>query len=197
MLAEDLIALITHVVQGPVSLFGTSGGAVTVMEVLARAPHLVAQAVVHEPPLLRLLVDAPGLERAAAEVFEVAGRDPQTALERWLDLTGAGQSTGPGETPVAPGGLPPLPEEELDKSRYFLGRMAGPTVFYEPDMDALNEHPPVVYAGSQSRGQLARRASEALAARLGATLREMPGNHLAASTHSALVAGEVASALLP
>lgn len=196
VLAEDLIALVTHVAQGPVAMFGTSGGGVTVMELLAQAPHLVARAIVHEPPLARLL-DDPDLERDAAMIFERAGLDPQTAFEQWLDLTGAGQSTGPGETPVASGALPPLPEAELDKNRYFLGRMAGPTVFYEPDMDALTDHAPTIYAGRQSHGQLARRTSEALATRLGATVRDMPGNHLAASTHPDHVAEELAQALLP
>lgn len=196
VLAEDLLALAEHLAGGPVAIFGSNGGAVTVLEALARAPHLVARAAVHEPPLVKLL-NEPDLERDVAAVFEVASQDPQAALQRWLDLTGAGQTTNPGDSPVPAGTLPALSEDELDKNRYFLGRMAGPTVFYEPDMDALVEHPPMVYAGSQSHGQFARRTSEALAARIGIKLQEMPVNHLAATAQAVQVAEHLAAGLQP
>ena len=77
--------------------------------------------------------------------------------------------------------LPELPVEELDKNRYFLGRMAGPTVFYVPDIEAIHRVPVTLCAGSLSHHQMARRATQALAELLELPLIDMPGNHLGAS----------------
>jgi pimeloyl-ACP methyl ester carboxylesterase len=192
VLAQDLAALVDTVTGAPALFVGTSGGAVTLLELARRHPDVVGSAVLHEPPLIGLLHDATLASRAAS-AFAVAETDPQRAVQAFFDLSGAAHHTGPGQLPPAHVALPELPADELDKNRYFLGRMAGPTVFYEPDVAALRRVRLTVCAGSSSHHQLARRAAHALAALLGQPLVDMPGNHLGPSTEPA----EFARALVP
>lgn len=196
VLAEDLAALVDRFTGGPALFAGTSGGAVTLLELACRRPQLIARAVLHEPPLVTLLDDADLASRAAA-AFAAAPTDPQRAAQDFLDLTGAGHHTAPDQTPPAHTPLPTLPAEELDKNRYFLGRMAGPTVFYAPDADAARRAPLTLCAGALSHHQLARRATHALATLLALPVHDMPGNHIAASTHPADFARALAPLLTP
>lgn len=183
-LADDLLALVEHLGGGPAAFFGASGGAVTVLEVAARHPELIDQVVVHEPPLIRLLHD-PALERRATAAFQHALADPQAGAQEFLDLTGAGHATPEGEQPPTHTPLPELSDPELERNRYFLGRMAGPSVFYEPTLDAIRRLPLSVCAGELSHGQLARRAAHALADALDVPLIDVPGNHLGPSLKAA------------
>ncbi|MFF8298603.1 alpha/beta fold hydrolase [Streptomyces globisporus] len=192
VLAEDLAALVDRFTGGPALFVGTSGGAVTLLELGRRHPEMVGRAVLHEPPLVSLLDDADLAARAAA-AFSVAEVDPQRAVREFFDLSGAAHRTGPDQTPPAPVVLPPLPAGELARNRYFLGRMAGPTVFYAPDAEAVRRVPLTLCAGSLSHHQMARRATEALAGLLELPVIDMPGNHLGASAEPA----EFARALRP
>jgi len=180
VLAEDLAALVDRFTGGPALFVGTSGGAVTLLELAKRHPDMVGRAVLHEPPLVSLLADAALADKAAA-AFEAAEADPQRAVQESFDLSGAAHHTGPDQTPPAHMALPELPAEELEKNRYFLGQMAGPTIFYVPDIEAVRRVAVTPCAGSLSHHQLARRATQVLAERLGLPLVDMPGNHLGAS----------------
>ncbi|MEV0006607.1 alpha/beta fold hydrolase [Streptomyces sp. NPDC047973] len=191
-LAADLAALVDRFTGGPALFVGTSGGAVTLLELARRHPRLVGRAVLHEPPLVSLLDDVDLTERAAA-AFAAAESDPQRAVQEFFDLSAAGHHTGPDERPSGHMTLPELPAEELDKNRYFLGRMAGPTVFYEPDIEATRGLPVALCAGALSHHQMARRATHALAGRLGLPLIDVPGNHVGASA----VPAEFARAMVP
>ncbi|MFJ8888687.1 alpha/beta fold hydrolase [Streptomyces sp. NPDC102402] len=192
VLAEDLAALVDTFTGAPAIFVGTSGGAVTLLQLATRYPDLVGSAVLHEPPLITLLDDAALADRAAS-AFAVATTDPQQAVQEFFDLSGAAHHTDPEQAPPTHFALPELPAEELDKNRYFLGRMAGPSVFYEPDVQTLRRARLTVCAGSLSHHQMARRAADALAALLHRPLVEMPGNHVGASTAPA----EFARALMP
>lgn len=180
VLAEDLSALIDVFTGGPALFVGTSGGAVTLLELATRHRELVGLAVLHEPPLVSLIDDSDLSGRAAA-AFAVARADPQRAMQEFFDLSGAAHHTGPDQVPPPHTPLPDLSSEEVDKNRYFLGRMAGPTVFYEPDIRALRQVRLVLCAGSSSHHQMARRATHALAELLGQPVIDMPGNHIGAS----------------
>lgn len=192
VLAEDLAALVDTFTGAPANFVGTSGGAVTLLQLATHHPDLVGSAVLHEPPLITLLDDAALADRAAS-AFAVATADPQQAVQEFFDLSGAAHHTGPDEVPPTHMALPELPTEELDRNRYFLGRMAGPSVFYEPDVQVLRRARLTVCAGSLSHHQMARRAADALAALLHRPLIEMPGNHVGASAAPA----EFARALVP
>jgi pimeloyl-ACP methyl ester carboxylesterase len=184
VLAADLLALVEFLDPSPALFFGSSGGAVTLLELLRRRPEVALRVVVHEPPLIGLLDDSQLLSRAAA-AFAAAEEDPQRAAQEFADLSQAMHRTPKGEQPPPSSPLPPLPASELDKNRYFLGHMAGPTVFYEPELSELSSTRVVPAAGELSHGQLARRATEELAAGLDRELVDMPGNHMAASTEPA------------
>ncbi|MEI7058762.1 alpha/beta fold hydrolase [Nocardioides sp. CCNWLW239] len=192
VLAEDLAALVETFTEAPARFVGTSGGAVTLLELARLRTEIVGAAVLHEPPLITLL-DDPALADRAAAAFAVADTDPQRAVQEFFDLSGAAHHTGPDQKPPAHVELPALPADELAKNRYFLGQMAGPSVFYEPDVEVLGGVPLTVCAGSQSHHQMARRAAQALADLLGLPLAEMPGNHVGASA----VPTEFARALVP
>src|SRR3954465_4395013 len=62
--AADLHLLIEELGAGPVEVFGSSGGAVTGLELVATHPGDVATLVAHEPPINAVLPDAAAAERA-------------------------------------------------------------------------------------------------------------------------------------
>ncbi|MEU4453809.1 alpha/beta fold hydrolase [Nocardioides sp. NPDC023903] len=192
VLAGDLAALVDAFTGEPAIFVGTSGGAVTLLELAKQHPEIIGSAVLHEPPLVTLLDDSTLAERAAA-AFAVATTDPQRAVQEFFDLSGAAHHTGRDQVPPAHFALPDLSTEELDKNRYFLGQMAGPSVFYEPDIEAVRRARLTVCAGTLSHHQMARRAAHALAALLRQPLIDMPGNHVGASA----VPAEFARALVP
>ncbi|WP_217162843.1 alpha/beta fold hydrolase [Streptomyces sp. AC512_CC834] len=192
VMAGDLAALVDRFTGGPALFVGTSGGAVTLLELARQHPHLVGRAVLHEPPLVSLLDDADLADRARA-AFAAAESNPQWAVQEFFDFSGAGHHTGPDQTPPTHMALSGLPAEELDKNRYFLGQMAGPTVFYVPDIEATRRISAALCAGALSHHQMARRATQALGDRLGLPLIDMPGNHVGASAEPA----EFAHAVVP
>jgi len=66
--AADVHALIEALGAGPVDIFGSSGGAVTALALVAAHPDDVVTLVAHEPPLIPVLPDAGDAEHARAEV---------------------------------------------------------------------------------------------------------------------------------
>ena len=64
--ADDLVALLDALGAESADVFGSSGGAVTALALVARHPARVRTLVAHEPPLLELLPDAEQ-QRAATE----------------------------------------------------------------------------------------------------------------------------------
>ena len=62
--ANDVHALIEELGAGPVDLFGSSGGAVAGLALVAAHPGDVLTLVAHEPPLIPVLPDAAAAERA-------------------------------------------------------------------------------------------------------------------------------------
>lgn len=68
--ARDVHAVIGAVGGGPVDLFGSSGGAVTALALVAAFPGDVRTLVAHEPPLLSVVPDAAAAERARNAVTD-------------------------------------------------------------------------------------------------------------------------------
>src|ERR1700754_1240533 len=68
--AADLHLLIDALGAGPVDVFGSSGGAVTGLELVAAHPDDVATLVAQEPPINAVLPDAAAAARARAGFFE-------------------------------------------------------------------------------------------------------------------------------
>ncbi|WP_375430729.1 alpha/beta fold hydrolase [uncultured Friedmanniella sp.] len=57
--ADDLALLVEALDRGPADIFGSSGGAVAGLALVARHPERVRTLVAHEPPVTELLADAP------------------------------------------------------------------------------------------------------------------------------------------
>src|ERR1700716_2210583 len=66
--ANDVHAVIAALGVGPVDMFASSGGAGTALALVAPYPNAVASLVAHEPPLITVLPDAEGAERARGAV---------------------------------------------------------------------------------------------------------------------------------
>jgi pimeloyl-ACP methyl ester carboxylesterase len=176
--ADDVARLIRHVdPTGPVTLVGSSGGAVTALAVAQEHPGLVDTVVAHEPPLVELLEDR--VERHAGE---------DVVIERWF----AGDHAGSWRAFLENANIH-MPEEvfamvfaaEPDAAAradgdYQNAHLLRPTTHFRPDADALRTGVAriVVGIGEDSAGQLCDRTSRALAQELGVEPTIFPGDHI-------------------
>ncbi|MGW2561595.1 alpha/beta fold hydrolase [Streptomyces sp. NPDC001514] len=174
--ADDVAALLDALGAESADVFGSSGGAVTGLALVARHPGRVRTLVAHEPPLLELLPDA-AEQRAATddivETFHHKGAGPA-----WMKfMAHAGFDIGEEGAPTPPPGEPS--EQQLaDSARFFAHELRG-TARYLPDIPALAAGPTrvAVGIGAASGGLLTYRTSTALAERLGTRPVEFPGDH--------------------
>lgn len=179
--ADDVARLVRHVdpdaTRGPVTVLGSSGGAVTALALAQEHPGLADTVVAHEPPLVELLPDR--AERHAGE---------EVVIERWF----AGDHAGSWRAFLANADIV-MPEEvfamvfggEPDAAAradgdYQNGHLLRPTTHFAPDLDALRAGGTrvVVGIGADSAGQLCDRASRALADGLATAPVLFPGDHI-------------------
>ncbi len=180
--ADDLHLLIEHLGAGPVDVFGSSGGAVTGLALVARHPDDVTTLVAHEPPVLSMLPDADAVLAASRRVTA-------TYHERgW----GAGMAAFIAMTSVEGGlsadfvldvpdptvfGLPA--EDDGSRDDPLLSGASAPVTAYSPDPAGLAAAPTrvVVAVGAASGTGMTARATVALATALGLPVTEFPGDH--------------------
>jgi pimeloyl-ACP methyl ester carboxylesterase len=175
--ADDLARLIDHLGLGPATVFGSSGGAVSVLALVQAHPELVHTAIAHEPPLDRLVEDAEKLladsEQMMADYLagDVIGAWKQffTLANIWLP-DGAVEAMFGGERD---------PQVVADERFWFEHEMRA-TIRWQPDLDVLRAGPTrvVVGIGEESGGQLCERTSSALAAGIGVRPTRFPGGHI-------------------
>src|SRR4051794_24397213 len=87
--ADDLHRLIAALDAGPVDLFGSSGGAVNGLALVARHPEQVRTLVAHEPPSAALLPDreyALAATRAVHETYQRSGSG--AGMARFIAMVG-------------------------------------------------------------------------------------------------------------
>jgi len=194
--ANDLATIIDAVGGGPADVFGSSGGAVAGLALVANHPDKVRTLIAHEPPVGELLPDA-AQARAAVDDIEEAYRayGSGAAWGKFVSLVmhdgpipeeGPAPATWPPPGSEPPEGaepgedaVPPAPsaKQQADDETFFL-RMLKPFSRYQPPIEALQSGPRVVVAvGAASHGELARRSADALAERLGQTATAFPGDH--------------------
>lgn len=155
-------------------MWGSSGGAIVLLELLVRRPDLVRAAIVHEPPIVSVLDYREQLmkelEAAATEGMERGG--PRVALEDFLRAN-AGDETFEGLDPE-------LRERMLGNAEVFFSRELGVFTDYRPDADALARSavPIRVMSSPENRGTYYHDASRWVADRLGVELEEVPGAHV-------------------
>lgn len=181
--ADDVHRVIEAVGGGPVDLFGSSGGAVTGLALVARYPGDVRVFVAHEPPLASMVPDREAALAASRDIRETYLRDGQgPAMAKFIKIVSykgpitAEYLNEPGPDP-AMFGLPT--NDDGSRNDVLLGQNIIGLTDFEPDFDALRAASTriVMAAGAESEGQLARRGGEAVAERLGTTPVIFPGGH--------------------
>jgi pimeloyl-ACP methyl ester carboxylesterase len=181
--ADDVHAIIEAVGGGPVDVFGSSGGAVTGLALVARYPDDVRTLVAHEPPLASLLPDrehALAVCRAIRDTYQSRGWGAGMA-----HFIAAVSHRGPFTAEIAaqPGpdpamfGMPTDDDGSRNDAMLDQGMLHIPS--YEPDFDALRAASTriVLAAGVGSEGEMANRGAHAVAERLGTEAVAFPGDH--------------------
>ncbi|MEV4170248.1 alpha/beta hydrolase [Nonomuraea sp. NPDC049709] len=174
--ADDVAAILDAMGAESADLFGSSGGAVTGLALVARHPGRVRTLVAHEPPSVELLPDA-AEQRAAVddmiETFHRAGLE--AAFAKFMG--NAGFDEGDEDAPAGPPGEP-SEQDLIDGARFFAHELRGTTRFV-PDIAALKAGPArvVIGVGVESGQLVTYRTSVALAELLGTVPAEFPGDH--------------------
>jgi pimeloyl-ACP methyl ester carboxylesterase len=181
--ADDLHRLIEALDVGPVEIFGSSGGAVNGLALVARHPEQVRTLVAHEPPSAQVLPDRDQVMAACEGIHETYLRDGfGPAMAKFIALVShagpipAGFADQPGPDPAS-FGLPAEDDGSRDDTLLGLNMLSTPG--YEHDFDALRAAPTriVVGVGAQSAQMLAGRAGIGVAERLGTVPVTFAGGH--------------------
>ena len=181
--AADVHAIIEAIGGGPVELLGSSGGAVTALELVARYPDDVSVAVAHEPPLFVVVPDADRAREAEAAVHAAyreggfgAGMAAFIGLTSWQGEYDDAFFEQPVADP-AQFGMPT--EDDGNRNDPLLSGDSNAVTAYVPDLDALQAAPTrvVVAVGEESAQQFPARAGTALASQLGQEVTVFPSHH--------------------
>ena len=169
-LADDVARVLEVVGDAPAHVFGSSGGAVTGIALVARHPGHVHTLVAHEPPLALLLPEADKARAGMHDIYDTYRHSGTgAAWQRFATFTGM---------TMPPQGRDTTPQTEAVSERFF-GHGLLPIALYEPDCVALlaGATRVVVAGGTTSEGEFAQRTAAALAQRLGSSLTAFPGGH--------------------
>jgi pimeloyl-ACP methyl ester carboxylesterase len=173
--ADDVNAILDDLQAETADLFGSSGGAVTGLALVARNPGRIRTLVAHEPPSLLLLPDATEQRANTEAIIETFHRDGFEA--GWAHfMVNAGFDVAPGDAPQSD--AEPSPDSQRQAARFFEIDLR-PTCYYKPDVAALKAGPTrlVVGIGADSGKLLTYRTSTALAEQLGIAPTSFPGDH--------------------
>ncbi|MDG4830095.1 alpha/beta hydrolase [Solwaraspora sp. WMMD1047] len=181
--AADLHLLIEALGAGPVDMFGSSGGAVTALELVATQPEDVRTLVAHEPPINAVLPDAEAAGRGRAAFHDAyqakgfgAGMAAFMAMTSWQGEFTDDYFAQPAPDP-AMFGLPT--EDDGSRDDPLLSKNSWAVTDYRPDAAALTAAPTriVVAVGEESAGTYTARTALGLAALLGQEATVFPSHH--------------------
>lgn len=176
--ADDARRLLAAVGDGPAYVLGHSGGGVVALELATAHPDAVHTLVVHEPPVVELLPDREQQRAAGQDVYDTyRTQGLGAAMQKFT--ANAGLDEGPnGSAP------PPEMAEAMARmaanAEYFVAHGMRALTAYEPDVPTLRAGRPRIVVGvgeASSERQVARRAAEALAERLGTKPVRFRGDH--------------------
>jgi clorobiocin/coumermycin A biosynthesis protein CloN7/CouN7 len=175
LLADDVRRVLEAVGKVPAYVFGSSGGAVTGLALVARYPGHVETLIAHEAPLALLLPEAEEARAGMHKIYDTY-RDSgiSVAWERFSSFTGMNIGRQEGDADRQPPSA-----EEVATSERFFGHGLLPIALYQPDFSALQSAPArlVVAGGTASKGEFPQRTALALSERLGTPLIDFPGGH--------------------
>jgi pimeloyl-ACP methyl ester carboxylesterase len=177
--ADDIVAILDDLGAQSADLFGSSGGAVTGLALVARHPGRVRTLVAHEPPLLELLPEAAQHRANTEDIIATFHSDGlQAAWFKFMVTAGFDIDARPEDKSGGPLPAEPTEQDLREAARFFDHELHG-TTQYLPDVEALKAGPSriVVGIGVESGNLLTHRTSTALAELLGSTPAEFPGDH--------------------
>jgi pimeloyl-ACP methyl ester carboxylesterase len=174
--ADDLAAILDALGAQDADVFGSSGGAVTGLALVARHPDRVRTLVAHEPPLLELLPDVAEQRAATDDIIETFHREGIGAA--WMKFMATAGFLGDDDGAPTPPPGEPSAQDIANSVRFFAHELRG-TTRYTPDIAALTAGPArvVIGIGADSGGLSTYRTSVALADLLGTPPVEFPGDH--------------------
>lgn len=180
--ASDLHRVIQALGVDRVDAFGTSGGAVNLLGLLADHPEDVRVAVVHEPPLAEGLPDGDAVLAVVADMKRTyAERGNGAAMAKFIPFV---MFDGPVpddylEQPEPDPAMFGMPADDDGTRTNPLLRNMPAIIEYRVDVDALRGLGDriVVAAGVESGDTLPARGARALAAALGRDVTSFPSHH--------------------
>ena len=176
--SEDASRILDEVGAQRACVFGSSGGALIGLDLLAAHPDRVAGLVAHEPPVLSLLPEQAELLSFIAGLTESADRDgAPAAAEALLARLLPAQ-----EEPEFEPGFdwdPDFAARMADNSAYWFSHEVGPGFAYRPDLAALAGCADrlLLGVGAISAAWPAARAAAALGEAVGSQTVVFPGGH--------------------
>jgi len=180
--ADDLHRVIAALGVGPVDAFGSSGGGVNLLALLAANADDVRIAVVHEPPVADFLPDRDTVLAVTADMkrtFAAEGSGPALAkFIQFVMLDGPvpdGYLDGPAPDPSMFG----LPTADDGSRTDPLFRNMPATLSYLPEiavLQGLGERLVIAF-GAESGETMPARAARSVAAALGIDATVFPSNH--------------------
>ena len=181
--AGDLHRLIQELGAGPVDLFGSSGGAITSLALVAKHPEDVRTVVAHEPPLASVLPDRENAQAAARAVHETyMAKGFGAGMAHFIAVV-SHKGEFPDDFAQQPAPDPAMfgmpTEDDGSRTDVMLGSNMITTTHYEPDFNALRAASTriVIGAGEASDGEMAHRGALGVAGRLGQEPVMFPGDH--------------------
>ena len=181
--AEDLRRLIQALDAGPADVFGSSGGAVNALALVASHPRLIGALVAHEPPAAQELPDRERVLAACADIRETYQRSGfGPAMAKFIALVshaGPIPPGFPGRPAPDPGAFGLPAQDDGFRDDPLLGLHMTACAGHQYDFGALRAAPTriVLGVGTQSGQMLAGRGAVAVAKRLGTTPVTFPGGH--------------------
>ncbi|AEA26376.1 alpha/beta fold hydrolase [Pseudonocardia benzenivorans] len=181
--AGDLHRLVETLGAGPVDVFGSSGGAVAGLALVAEHPGDVRTLVAHEPPLIPVLPDADAAVRARDGFLDAyrakgfgAGMAAFIAMTSWQGEFTDAYFARPTPDP-AMFGMPS--EDDGSRDDPLLSDVSLAVTDYVPDVAALSAAPTRIVVGvaEESGESFTGRTARALAARLGQEAVVFPSHH--------------------
>lgn len=181
--ADDLHRLISALDAGAVDIFASSGGATNALALVERHPEQVRTLIAHEPPAAAVLPDREAVQAAARDIHDTylrSGVGP--GMAKFMTLTSqrgpipADYADQPDPDPAAFG---LQTEDDGSRDDPLMGQNIISGTTYEFDFDALRAASTriVLANGVESASEMANRAAEVVAERLGTSPVGFPSHH--------------------
>lgn len=180
--AEDLHRVIEDLAAGPVDLFGSSGGAVNALALVAAHPDGLRRVVAHEPPTAALLPDREAILAVTRDMGATyQSRGGGAAMAKFIAFVmhdGTVTEAYLEQPAPDPAMFGMSDEDDGTRTDPLMRNMPG-CVGYQPDLEALAAFGDglVLAVGAESGEQMAARGGRSVAKALGREAVVFPSHH--------------------